>query len=489
MKDQYIVDVLSNKTIKDAYLDEERINKRFKNEKSFRAFVHKNKIPFLKEKKITIKGKYSWHENLKEEVAEYSKKERTIYDYLRKFEIFKNRKNLNWFARKHNISLNIASIREPYDCFFKDIDYQEFLDYCKNHKIEEILEHYNIKDEDKKNFSWYISNSKKIKYLTFDAKRNIDLESLHGKTYDEIYEENKRWFKDKHSVELFCRNNNIYVYKEKGTSKEELEIREFIIEKRGIENLRFNYRKLIPPYEVDIFIVDLNIAIEYNGSYWHSDIKKDSQYHLFKSNLLKEKGIRLIHIYDYEWINNKDNIKEYLLAQMNMINNRIYARDCKVKEVGIKECKNLLEYHQQGMTKATKYYGLYHNDEIVLCMLFGRLNNPKQEKDIDVWEVKREICKKGLIVVGGKSKVFKFFEKENNPKKVVSFVDNSKFTGNSYIKMGFVLEKVVEARYDWVRKNTLDFVKRSPSIYNDMKNNNSFFKVYDAGRLKMVKIY
>jgi hypothetical protein len=71
----------------------------------------------------------------------------------------------------------------------------------------------------------------------------------------------------------------------------------------------------------------------------------------------------------------------------------------------------------------------------------------------------------------------------------VSFVDNSKFTGNSYIKMGFVLEKVVEARYDWVRKNTLDFVKRSPSIYNDMKNDNSFFKVYDAGRLKMVKIY
>ena len=198
---------------------------------------------------------------------------------------------------------------------------------------------------------------------------------------------------------------------------------------------------MIPPYEVDIFIVSLNIAIEYNGSYWHSDIKKDSQYHLKKSNLLKEKGIRLIHIYDYEWINNKDNIKEYLIAQMNMINERIYARNCVVKEVGIKECKELLEYHQQGLTKAKKYYGLYYNDEIVLCMLFGRLNNPKQEKDVDIWEVKREICKKGVIVVGGKSKVFKVFEKENNPKKVVSFVDNSKFTGNSYIKMGFTLEK------------------------------------------------
>ena len=60
-----------------------------KMKKSFRAFVHKNKIPFLKEKRITIKGKYDWHENLKKEVVEYSNKERTIYDYLRKFEIFK----------------------------------------------------------------------------------------------------------------------------------------------------------------------------------------------------------------------------------------------------------------------------------------------------------------------------------------------------------------------------------------------------------------
>ena len=143
----------------------------------------------------------------------------------------KNRKNLNWFARKHNISLNIANIKKPYECFFKDIDYQDFLDYCKNHKIEEIFEHYNIKDEDKKSFSWYIRNSKKIKHLTFDAKRNIDLESLHGKTYDEIYEENKRWFKDKDSVELFCARNGIYVYKEKGTSKDELDLREFVIEK------------------------------------------------------------------------------------------------------------------------------------------------------------------------------------------------------------------------------------------------------------------
>lgn len=60
-------------------------------------------------------------------------------------------------------------------------------------------------------------------------------------------------------------------------------------------------RDVIPPYELDIFLPDICLAIEYNGSYFHSDIAgKSEEYHLTKSIMCRERGIRLIHIYEFE---------------------------------------------------------------------------------------------------------------------------------------------------------------------------------------------
>lgn len=59
-------------------------------------------------------------------------------------------------------------------------------------------------------------------------------------------------------------------------------------------------KKYIYPYELDIVLPDANLAIEYNGLYWHSSLRKPNDYHLMKSLLCREKGIRLIHIYEFE---------------------------------------------------------------------------------------------------------------------------------------------------------------------------------------------
>ena len=62
-----------------------------------------------------------------------------------------------------------------------------------------------------------------------------------------------------------------------------------------------NTRKIIKPLELDLYLPDLKIAVEYNGTYWHSkNVGKDKEYHLNKSILCREKGIRLIHIYEFE---------------------------------------------------------------------------------------------------------------------------------------------------------------------------------------------
>ena len=72
-------------------------------------------------------------------------------------------------------------------------------------------------------------------------------------------------------------------------------------------------RKIISPFEIDIYLPDIKLAIEYNGLYWHSDINGENiNYHLNKSIACKEKDIRLIHIYEFEDFN----IQMYILTNL-----------------------------------------------------------------------------------------------------------------------------------------------------------------------------
>lgn len=81
-----------------------------------------------------------------------------------------------------------------------------------------------------------------------------------------------------------------------------------------------NDRKILNGKELDIYCPDLNLAIEYNGLYWHSNIYKDDNYHLNKMLLCLDKNIQLIHIWEDDWIYNNDKIKTKLY---NIINNTI----------------------------------------------------------------------------------------------------------------------------------------------------------------------
>lgn len=60
-------------------------------------------------------------------------------------------------------------------------------------------------------------------------------------------------------------------------------------------------RDIISPLELDFFLPEKNLAIEFNGTYWHSMEGGTAKgYHLKKSLMCRELGIRLIHIYEFE---------------------------------------------------------------------------------------------------------------------------------------------------------------------------------------------
>lgn len=100
-------------------------------------------------------------------------------------------------------------------------------------------------------------------------------------------------------------------------SKPELEIQKMLKEL----NIQFetNKRKYIKPYELDMYMPELKKAIEFNGKYWHYSNKFFRPgYHAMKSNLCRDKGIKLLHVREDLWIKDKEKMKEVILKFLNL---------------------------------------------------------------------------------------------------------------------------------------------------------------------------
>ena len=113
--------------------------------------------------------------------------------------------------------------------------------------------------------------------------------------------------KNSESVKTYIKNRSkeetLAIHRKmRQNSQSELSIIDTITSVYSDEVLRNVKRKIyIYPYELDIVIPKLKLAIEYNGCYFHSTYSgKSKDYHLMKSLLCREKGIRLIHIYEFE---------------------------------------------------------------------------------------------------------------------------------------------------------------------------------------------
>lgn len=101
------------------------------------------------------------------------------------------------------------------------------------------------------------------------------------------------------------------------TSKSEKEVFDFVknFSSGEIKNNTFSIIKnstTNSKLELDIFIPDLNIAFEFNGTYWHStEFKPENKYkHLNKTKLCEEKGIKLFHIWESNWLENRSEVED-----------------------------------------------------------------------------------------------------------------------------------------------------------------------------------
>lgn len=249
-------------------------------------------------------------------------------------------------------------------------------------------------------------------------------------------------------------------------------------------------------YELDIVIPDKNIAIEFDGLYWHNEINHSKNYHLDKTTLCQKNGIHLIHIFEDEWINKNKQIiwKSILKNQIGETANKIYARKCTIRTVNHKEGYDFLNRnHLQGSCQSSIMLGLYYKDRLVSLMTFGKsrhfIGNGKYE-----YELLRFCNKLDTEVVGGASKLFKYFVKTYNPKSIVSYADKRWSNGHLYEVLGFEKYNESKPNYYYVigneRKNRFNFRKSIlMKKYNCPKEmsehdfclSQKWYRIYDCG--------
>jgi hypothetical protein len=248
--------------------------------------------------------------------------------------------------------------------------------------------------------------------------------------------------------------------------------------------------------ELDVFIPEHKLAIEFDGTYWHNELFLPSDYHLKKTIGCQEKNIELIHIFEDEWIRRKEIIKSILKNRLKKTDNTIFGRKCIIKEIDSKTNKLFLnENHIQGNVNSKVRIGLYYNDELISVMTFSKGRIIMGGKS-DEWELTRFSNRINTNVIGGASRLFNYFIKTYSPVKIISYSDIRLFNGNIYETLGFKRISQSAPNYWYVinglryhrfnfRKSVLvkegyDKNKTEKEIMFDRK----IYRIYDCGHIR-----
>lgn len=259
---------------------------------------------------------------------------------------------------------------------------------------------------------------------------------------------------------------------------------------------------IIGELQLDIYIPELNFAIEYNGVYSHKfrpeipvdkfSQRKDERYHVEKTNRCENKGIQLIHIFSGSWKTKKDLWKSVIASKLGVTERTIYARKCNVVELTVHEKNSFLDAnHLQGKDKSIYKFGLFYGGELVSLITFtgARYNKNFQ------WELNRFCVKQNTSVVGGFSKLLSHFRKIETG-SIISYADRTYSNGNMYAKNGFELLHTNKPAYHYIAKNSEIMQHRGKFrkkyIADDANRHlteeeimfdNGYSKVYDCGTL------
>ena len=385
----------------------------------------------------------------------------------------------------------------------------------------------NIEKYGVSHFSRASDHKIKIKESNFDKFGVYSVSQFHILNFENLNEEfvRQNFIKDSRFLmddfeeyfNIICRNTSLnYKYNFniiEPNKSNKCKTQQFIFDSINAENKIFNDHHL--GKELDIYLPDYNLAIEYDGVMFHSEGKfihpkfngPDKNYHLNKTELCLENNIQLFHIFEGEDL-------DLWLSMINSklsLNNKIFARKCIIKELKSSKTVTFLnENHLQGFCQAKINVGLFYNFknsnssfeenpedfELVSVMTFSK---PRFNKKYE-YELIRFCSKRNYTIVGGASKLWKYFVNKYNPNSVITYANRRFSNGEIYKTLGFTFLEKTSPNYFYFKTQDRKLYNRIKFQKKNLKNilevydenlseaenmfNNDYRRIFDCGNLK-----
>jgi hypothetical protein len=209
-------------------------------------------------------------------------------------------------------------------------------------------------------------------------------------------------------------------------------------------------RNIIPPKELDIYVPNKRIAVEYNGVYWHCDKFLKDDYHINKTNLCNSNNIQLIHIFSDEWETKQDIVKSILKNKLGLNTHKIPARKCSISLATPTERRLFFNTtHLDGDVNSTVSWKLTYDNQIVAVLSLRKAFHNKYK---NYMEVARFSSSLETSVMGGLSKLLKQaaqWTAQNGFQGIITYVDTRFGDGHGYESAGFKHISTTQPRFWW----------------------------------------
>lgn len=225
-----------------------------------------------------------------------------------------------------------------------------------------------------------------------------------------------------------------------------------------------NDHSVLSKKEIDIYLPEQEIGIEYNGLQWHTEwaAGRKKSYHIGKTTEALLKNVKLIHVFESDYVKSPSKIIDSLIHKANLDNSKpkIYARKCKVKEISYKKAKKWASEHNWNLKPSLCSLALCSDNIIFAIMTFSRVKG-------NDWELLDYLSNPDYIVSGTASKLFCHFVRKYKPNTVktsVSIEYTPDKENNVFTKIGFRFIEQTSPDYGYFKRSAGPIIQDKDAI-------------------------
>lgn len=163
---------------------------------------------------------------------------------------------------------------------------------------------------------------------------------------------------------------------------------------RGVRGLLPNARQ-----EIDIYLPDQHVGIEFDGLYWHSEDATLRQKQIDAASI----GIFLIRVWEDDWNSKQDIVKSIILAKLKHFDIRIGARSTSRMDLSNVDAKAFFDgNHLNGFVHAKQHIALVHPVYGIVAAVSISKNRFNHDADL---ELVRFASKQNMQIIGALPKL------------------------------------------------------------------------------------